>query len=91
MHAADPITVTKTQYVQLTGNLLDPVEAAWGFVNVWAGGDMYSALTHDSQWLTTCKAQLDGIRAAYAAQAASAAATAPAGKPAASVPKDPSQ
>jgi hypothetical protein len=34
---------------------------------------MYSALAHDSQWLETCRAQIDGIRAAYAAQSARAA------------------
>ena len=94
VHAADPVTVTKTEYVTLAGNLLAPVESAWGFANVWSNGSAYGALTHDSRWLDTCKGQLDGIRATYAAWLAThpapgdgkASRTVPA-----SVPKAPSQ
>lgn len=90
VHAADPVIVTKTEYVTLSDNLTAPVEAAWGFANVWANGSLYSALTHDSRWLDTCKAQIDGIRAVYAGWIA--AHPVEGGKKApASVPKEPSQ
>lgn len=78
MHAAEPITVTKTEYIQLSGTLLAPIEAAYGVTDVWSNGGMYSALVHDSRWLTTCKGQIDGIRDTYAAQAARNAGKPPA-------------
>lgn len=65
MHAADPVVVVQTQYVTLDGALVAPVESAWGFDRVWTNGDMYDALAHDSRWLETCRAQLDGIRKVY--------------------------
>lgn len=69
IRADEPITVTKTEYTPIKGNLLDPVEAAAGFSTVWSNGDMYDALVHDARWLDTCKAQLDGIRDLYDKQA----------------------
>jgi hypothetical protein len=86
VHAADPVTVTKVEYVTLDGYLLTAVEASMGFANVWGNGNMFTALAHDSRWLDTCKAQLDGIRTVYTDwlathPAASAPQTLPAASP----------
>lgn len=62
LRAEQPVTVTRVQYQPLPARLLPAIEAAWGFSNVWANGDMYRALAHDSGQLDTCKAALDGIR-----------------------------
>lgn len=67
VRADKPLVVTKTEYVTLDDTLIAAVEGAQGFLNVWGNGGMYGALAHDSRWLDTCKAQIDGIRAAYAA------------------------
>ena len=69
VRAAEPVTVTTQEYAQITGNLLDPVEPAISFTDVWTNGDMHNALAHDARWLDTCKAQVDGIRALYEKQA----------------------
>lgn len=69
VRAAEPIVVTQTRYVPLQGPLLETVEPAWGFLNVWTNGGMYESLAHDSRWLDTCKAQIDGIRDLYEKQA----------------------
>lgn len=77
MHAGEPVVVTRTEYTPVKGNLLDPVEAAYGFLNVWTNGDMYGALVHDARWLETCKAQIDGIRDLYEKQAKTKATVKP--------------
>lgn len=77
VRADKPITVTQTEYVPIQGNLLNTVESAVGFAGVWVNGDMYNALVHDSQWLDTCKAQIDGIRVLYENQAKAKAAVKP--------------
>lgn len=61
----------------LEGTLLNPIEAALGFSAVWNNGQMYYALTHDSQWLETCKGQIDRIRVLYDKQAKTKASDKP--------------
>lgn len=88
LRAEQPLVVTRYQYQPIPPSLLPVVEASWGFSNVWANGDMYSALAHDSGQLDTCKAALDGIRTlAPPALPAPTPAPAPAPTPAALPPK----
>lgn len=61
----EPVIVTKTEYVQVASQLLVPIESALGFRDVYRNGNMYGALTHDSQWLDTCKANMDQITQLY--------------------------
>jgi hypothetical protein len=68
--------VTKVEYQPIPPSLLPAIESAIGFLNVWANGDMYTALAHDSHWLATCKAALDGIRSLPAPPTPAAPATA---------------
>lgn len=62
LRAAEPVVVTKVQYRELPASLLPVIDSPLGFTHVWANGDMYQALVHDSAWLDTCKGALDGIR-----------------------------
>lgn len=61
--ASDPIVVTKHEYLAIPAQLTIPVEGATPITDIWTEGDLYEARNHDSRWLNTCKAQLDGISA----------------------------
>lgn len=75
--------MTKHDYQPIPNSLLPVIEAARGFTGVWQNGDMYGNLNHDSKWLTTCKAALDGIRSlpAPAASTGEPARTGSTGEP----------
>ena len=59
--AAEPVVVTKHEYLELPDRLLRVIESPVPLMMIWSEGDLYRAWTHDAQWLATCKGQIDGI------------------------------